>query len=65
MSGLVAGLSLQQSQALGTLAAGFSVTSQHTIHPEMCREKLKELALAADFELGSAVLNVLTERVAV
>lgn len=35
MSGLIAGLTLQQAQVLANLAASYSVTSAHTIHPDM------------------------------
>jgi hypothetical protein len=36
---------------LGNLAAAFSATSQHTIHPEMSRSKLRELALRSKQEI--------------
>jgi len=43
--GLCAGLKLNQAQELGTLVAALSVTSPHTIHPEIERESLRAFAL--------------------
>ena len=37
VAGLVAGLNLHQAQELGNLVAAVSVTSPHTIHPEIER----------------------------
>jgi sugar/nucleoside kinase (ribokinase family) len=39
--GLTAGLSLPEAQQLGTLVAGISVTSPHTIAPGIDRESLR------------------------
>lgn len=44
LAGLAAGLSLPDSQQLGTLAGSFSVTSPHTIHPELDGQSLAVLA---------------------
>jgi ribokinase len=63
ISGLVAGLTLPQAQLLGTLAGGFSVTSQHTIHPEMSKNNLKNLALQSKLELEPPVLRLLNDAV--
>jgi ribokinase len=63
ISGLVAGLTLAQSQVLGTLAGGFSVTSQHTIHPEMSRDNLRELALHSSLAYEPPVLGLLNDPV--
>ena len=41
LAGLAANLSLQESQELGTIVAGASVTSPHTIHPAMTGELLR------------------------
>jgi ribokinase len=50
LTGLVANLSLNQAQELGTLVAALSVTSPHTINPEIERRSLllfsSELSLA-------------------
>jgi ribokinase len=59
ISGLVGGLSLSQSQVLGTLAGAFSVTSRHTIHPEMSRENLKDLALRSRMKIEPSLLSIL------
>ncbi|MEX1239991.1 MAG: carbohydrate kinase family protein [Cyclobacteriaceae bacterium] len=59
ISGLVAGLTLQQSQVLGSLAGAFAVTSQHTIHPGMSRKNLCALAMRSGNELDPAVLKFL------
>ena len=61
ISGLTGGLSLQQSQVLGSLAGAFSVTSQHTIHPEMNRSNLRKLARGSKFKMDPAVLKFLEE----
>ena len=61
ISGLTAGLSLQQSQVLGSLAGAFSVTSQHTIHPEMSRSNLKELAVRSKREIDPSLLMLLED----
>ncbi len=42
--GLTAGLTLQEAQDLGTLAAALSVTSPHTISKDINRETLKQFA---------------------
>jgi sugar/nucleoside kinase (ribokinase family) len=58
LAGLVSGLSLPQSQTLGTLAAAYSVTSPHTIHPGMSRQAL--LNFANHFEkVDTSILHVL------
>jgi sugar/nucleoside kinase (ribokinase family) len=61
ISGLAAGLNLQQAQVLGSLAGAFSVTSQHTIHPEMGRHHLKELARTGKTTVEGEVLGLLND----
>jgi ribokinase len=63
IAGLVAGLTLQQSQVLGSLAGALAVTSQHTIHPDMGKVKLRELAVRSDIAVEPAVLRLLNESV--
>ena len=58
LAGLVSGLSLSRSQTLGTLAAAYSVTSPHTIHPGMSRQAL--VRFASQFEkVDPAILRAL------
>jgi sugar/nucleoside kinase (ribokinase family) len=59
IAGLSQGLSLRQAQVLGSLAGAFAVTSQHTIHPDMNKKNLLELAIQSAMEIEPAVLNVL------
>ncbi len=47
--GLVADLPLPQAQELGTLVAALSVTSPHTINPEIDRRSL--LSFSSEFSL--------------
>lgn len=61
IAGLTAGLTLQQAQVLGSLAGAFSVTSQHTIHPDMSRKNLKELALRSGNEIDPFLLKLLDD----
>ena len=41
LAGLSANLSLSEAQQVGTIVAGASVTSPHTIHPAMTAELLR------------------------
>ena len=59
ISGLVAGLTLQQSQVLGNLAGALAVTSQHTIHPAMSREGLKSIAENSNIHIEPRLLDLL------
>lgn len=59
IAGLSSGLTLQQAQVLGSLAGAFSVTSQHTIHPEMSRKNLRALALRSTNQIEPLLLSVL------
>jgi sugar/nucleoside kinase (ribokinase family) len=43
LSALAAGLSLREAQELGTIVAGASVTSPHTIHPAVTAELLRSI----------------------
>lgn len=62
IAGLSAGLTLQQAQILGSLAGAFSVTSQHTIHPEMNRKNLRQLALRSHNEIEPFLLKLLGDK---
>lgn len=57
--GLAAGLSLSQAQTLGNLAAAFSVTSPHTIHPGLNRQALRQLALRSCIAPDPGILRLL------
>ncbi|MGO9308112.1 MAG: carbohydrate kinase family protein [Spirochaetia bacterium] len=46
LAGLSAGLALRDAQQLGTIVAGASVTSPHTIHPAMTTELLRSVCAA-------------------
>ena len=59
IAGLTAGLTLYQAQILGNLFGAFSVTSQHTIHPDMSRKNLRELALKSHNEIEPFLLKIL------
>lgn len=58
LAGLAAGLPLAGAQELGTLLAGASVTSPHTIHPGIDRALLREVA-AGRAATSAAVLALL------
>jgi sugar/nucleoside kinase (ribokinase family) len=59
IAGLVAGLPLSQAQELATLVAALSVTSPHTIHPEIERSSLKAFAGALPVPLSTPVQRLL------
>jgi sugar/nucleoside kinase (ribokinase family) len=59
IAGLIAGLPLAQAQELGTLTAALSVTSPHTIAPEIERRSLRAFAAASQAPIGDAVRNLL------
>ena len=61
IAGLVAGLPLAEAQQLGTLVSGVSVTSPHTIHPDVNRNRLRAAACGATFPLCSGVSDLLEE----
>ncbi len=57
--GLTAGLSLPESQQLGTLAAGLAVTSPHTINKDIGRDSLREFSQQCGLELAGNVRALL------
>jgi ribokinase len=59
IAGLVAGLPLSQAQELATLVAALSVTSPHTIHPEIERSSLRAFAGALPIPLSTPVQRLL------
>jgi len=59
--GLVSNLAFSQAQELGALVAALSVTSPHTIHPEIERGSLMEFASRSKFSLSEKVYNLLQE----
>jgi ribokinase len=58
LCGITVGLTLPQSQELGTLVAGCSVTSPHTIHPALDRDLLAGLAVEFKPQLSKQVLDL-------
>lgn len=58
VAGLIAGLNLHQAQELGTLVAAVSVTSPHTIHPEI-ESALHAYVAGAPISLPAEVLSLL------
>jgi ribokinase len=61
IAGLVAGLAMVQAQELGTLVAGLSVTSPHTIAPEVERQSLRTFANRSQAPLSGAVRALLED----
>jgi ribokinase len=59
IAGLTAGLPLAEAQELGTLTAALSVTSPHTINPEIDRDTLKEFAAAIRAPISDAAWELL------
>ena len=55
IAGLSAGLSFADAHALGSLVAAMSVTSPHTINPEINRASLGQFAAKIDASLPSSV----------
>ncbi|NLG98564.1 MAG: carbohydrate kinase family protein [Chloroflexi bacterium] len=61
LAGLVAGLDLPKAQELGTLVAAASVTSPHTIHPEIDGDFLQSFAAGLPISLSAEVRSLLGE----
>ena len=61
IAGLVAGLAMVQAQELGTLVAALSVTSPHTIAPEIERRSLRAFAARSHAPLSGAVRALLED----
>ena len=57
--GLTAGLSMPEAQQLGTLVAGLSVTSAHTINNEIDRESLRAFSHNCGVQLAPSVRALL------
>jgi sugar/nucleoside kinase (ribokinase family) len=57
--GLAVGLSLREAQQLGTLVAGLSVTSQHTINKETGRDSLRTFSERCGLQLEDRVRSLL------
>jgi ribokinase len=55
LAGLAAGLALADAQWIGILAGAMSVTSAHTIHPDIDRHALREFAACHRLTLPAAV----------
>ncbi len=59
--GLVAGLPLAGAQQLGTLVAGLSVTSAHTIHKGIDRESLRAFLKTSSAPINESVRGLLED----
>ncbi len=59
LAGLSTGLSLAEAHWIGVLAGAMSVTSAHTIHPDIDRPALREFAARHGLELPGAVRDFL------
>lgn len=59
LAGLAAGLVLADAQWVGILAGAMSVTSAHTIHPDIDRPALRNFAVQHGLTLPAAVLDFL------
>jgi ribokinase len=57
--GHVANLSLIEAQGLATLVAALSITSPHTIHPDINRQAIYTLATKRQLQLSQAQLSLL------
>ena len=62
IAGHVAGLSLSQAQELAGLVASLSVTSPHTIAPEIDRDALREFARHSGISFDAAVMRLLDQQ---
>ena len=61
LAGLALGLPLPDAHALGVLVAGTSVTSPHTIHPDLDAALLARVARESRAELPDAVRALLPQ----
>jgi len=59
LCGIATELSFFEAQQLATLVAGLSVTSPHTIHKEICRQSLYDLAQSTAFEFSPKIFSLL------
>ncbi len=59
LTGLAWGLSFDEAHALGSLAGAFSVTSPHTIHPDLNRAALAAFARESGAPLGLGLARIL------
>lgn len=57
--GLTAGLSFEHAHELAVLLASFTVTSQHTIHPDAGRDALRDFALENGVSLSGELSRLL------
>lgn len=59
LAGIAAGLALANAQWIGILAGAMSVTSAHTIHPDIDRHVLRDFAASLGLTLPAAVQRFL------
>ena len=60
IAGISAGLPLEEAQTLGNLTAAYSVTSPHSIHPDLSKKELAKLAVKSGCG-GRMLLSMLNE----
>jgi ribokinase len=61
LCGVAIGLSFFEAQQLATIIAGFSVTSPHTIHPEINRISLKDFIQHSNIQLSEKITKLLED----
>lgn len=61
LCGIAAGKSLHQSQQLATLVGGLSVTSPHTIHPDLDRQLLRKFLQESQLSFSGEIINILND----
>ncbi len=59
ISGLTAGLALQEAQQLGTLTGSLSVTSPHTIHTGVHRDSIHRFLRESGYEVSTPVARLI------
>jgi ribokinase len=61
LCGTALGLSFFEAQQLATLLAAFSVTTLHTIHPDVSRVSLRDFIQHSDVRLSAKITNLLED----
>ena len=61
LCGIATGISLHESQQLATLVGGLSVTSPHTIHPDLDRQLLRKFLQESQVNFSKEIINMLND----
>ncbi len=61
LCGIATGISLRESQQLATLVGGLSITSQHTIHPDLNRQLLRKFLQDSQVIFSKEIINILND----